>query len=439
MFKPCYKQTLLKPLTTRAVALRTFYPTEIAQLYSFPTSDGTGQRVGIIELGGGYRPNDLQIYFQNLGIRSAPNVTQVLIDGAINDPSNTDASVEVVLDTQIIAALVPAAQTRVYFAPNSYNGFYNAIDAAINQNCKVISISWGAPEESWESNELERFNSLFQRAAQAGCTITAAAGDNGSSDGLSGTNVDFPASSPWILAVGGTTVTANKGQISNEVVWNNNPTSSATGGGVSSKFDKPAYQSRLTGSKRGVPDVSANADPNTGYRIFMSGAQYVIGGTSAASPLWAALIARLNHKLGRNLGHVNPILYNTDVRVCRDITAGNNGAFTASGGWDNCTGCGSPDGAAFLNYLTVPVPTATASFNTQILSKKPFTVRFMDNSTSAVRWTWNFGDNQALSSVANSQNPIHIFTQIGSFTIRLTVTDKNGNTSTTTKVINVTK
>ncbi|MGH3157196.1 MAG: S53 family peptidase, partial [Streptosporangiaceae bacterium] len=180
---------------------------------------------------------------------------------------------------------------------------------------------------------------------------------NGSTDGISDGNnhVDFPASSPHALACGGTTLRASATAILKETVWNDgNPASGATGGGVSAVFALPAWQQGLDTTdpegnrsplaKRGVPDVSADADPQTGYEVLVDGAPAVIGGTSAVAPLWAGLIARINALTGRAAGFVSPALYGRPSAL-RDITQGNNGGFAASPGWDACTGLGSPDGA----------------------------------------------------------------------------------------------
>jgi kumamolisin len=192
-------------------------------------------------------------------------------------------------------------------------------------------------------------------------TVIVAAGDAGSSDGESDgqPHVDFPASSPYALACGGTKLTAHGGAISSEVVWNETAAGEgATGGGVSSAFALPAWQqkSNVPGAPngsagRGVPDVAGNADPLTGYQVLVDGKAQVIGGTSAVAPLWAALIARCNQKLGAPLGDVHAALYQIGEQAFRDITQGNNGAYRAAAGWDPCTGLGSPRGQALLTAL----------------------------------------------------------------------------------------
>ncbi len=268
------------------------------------------------------------------------------------------------LDIEVIGALAPAAALLVYFAPNTDRGFYEAISQAAHDTARrpsVISISWGGPEDSWTAASRAALNSALEDAAALGVSVTVACGDNGSSDGESGTqpHVDFPASSPYALACGGTRLTAQDGMISTEVVWNESSAGEgATGGGVSSAFALPVWQQGVTVPKnpagaagRGVPDVAGNADPMTGYQVLVDGQAQVIGGTSAVAPLWAALLARCNQKLGRSVGDVHAALYQLGTHVFRDITSGSNGAYQAGPGWDACTGLGSPNGEALLAGL----------------------------------------------------------------------------------------
>jgi kumamolisin len=268
------------------------------------------------------------------------------------------------LDIEIAAAIAPQAKVVVYFAPNTDAGFLNAITTAIHDNQNkpsVISISWGGPESSWTQQSMTVFDQAFQAAAALGVTVCAASGDSGSSDGVSDghDHVDFPASSPFVLACGGTTVRANNGTISSETVWHNGE--EGTGGGVSAFFRQPAWQSGLTtinknGAKqplemRGVPDVAGDADPQTGYDIRVDGVDTVFGGTSAVAPLWAGLIARINSLSHRHAGYINPRIYK-NARALNDVLLGDNGDFAAGPGWDACTGMGSPNGTALLATLT---------------------------------------------------------------------------------------
>jgi len=337
-----------------------YTPPAVAKLYSFPTGvTGAGQTIGIIELGGGYRTSDLQTYFKNLGLKTQPVVTAVSVDSAQNqpvgDPNSADG--EVLLDIEIAGSIAPQARIAVYFAPNTDQGFLDAITTAVHDSLRkpsVISISWGGPESTWTSQSLTAFDQAFQDAGLLGVSVCCAAGDNGSSDGVTdgAAHVDFPASSPNVLACGGTNLQSSKGKITSEVVWNEGA-NGATGGGVSETFPLPAYQAKahvpvsVNPSQfkgRGVPDVSGDADPATGYQVRVDGRNTVFGGTSAVAPLWAALIALLNQQHSKPRGFWNPALYAAPAGAFRDITSGNNGAFTAGAGWDACTGLGSPNG-----------------------------------------------------------------------------------------------
>jgi kumamolisin len=343
-----------------------FTPLDLARLYNFPDGDGAGQCIGIVELGGGYSTSDLSSYFSGLGL-GAPTVVAVSIDQAKNSPSGDPGGPdgEVTLDIEVAGAIAPAAKLAVYFSPNSDAGFIDAVNRAIHDTTNqpsVVSISWGGPESSWTSQSIQSFNDVLQSAAALGVTICVASGDSGSSDGSQdgSDQVDFPASSPYVLACGGTHLDASGTKISHEVVWNDGAQGGAGGGGVSTVFALPVWQKGLSAtlthggkkalSKRGVPDVAGDASPQTGYEVLIDGSQTVVGGTSAVAPLWAGLIARINGVNGSPAGFINPKLYAAKT-AGRDITQGNNGSYSASTGWDACTGLGSPDGAALAATL----------------------------------------------------------------------------------------
>jgi kumamolisin len=337
-----------------------YSPVQVAELYGFPTGvTGAGQTIGIIELGGGYQPADITNFFNSLGI-TPPTVTSVSVDGGTNSPTTPDsADGEVLLDIEVAGAVAPGAKIVVYFCPNTTQGFQDALSTAIHDttnNPSVISISWGAPEDAWTSQFLTSFDQVAQEAGALGVSITVASGDNGSSDGDTdgGDHVDFPASSPHVLGCGGTNLQSANGAITSETVWNNGGSSGgATGGGYSTVFAQPAYQSAIPGqSQRGVPDVAGDADPSTGYSVLVDGEQMTVGGTSAVAPLWAGLIALLNQQLGRRVGFLNTALYALpEAQAFNDITQGNNGTFSAATGWDACTGLGSPKGAELATLL----------------------------------------------------------------------------------------
>jgi kumamolisin len=344
-----------------------YTPAQVAKLYAFPANaNGAGQTIGLIELGGGYRPADIAQYFHALGL-PAPTVKSISVDHGNNRPTTAQsADGEVMLDIEVAGAVAPGINIAVYFAPNTARGFQDAMSTAIhdqlNKPC-AVSISWGGPESTWTTQSMDNFNQVAQEAGLLGITVTVAAGDNGSSDGVNdGKNhVDFPASCPYVLACGGTRLISAKGVITGEMVWNDGAQGGATGGGFSTVFARPAWQaSDVAQPKRGVPDVAGNADPETGYNILVDGQQMVVGGTSAVAPLWAALALLLSQKLNRRLGFISPTLYTQDDGDFRDITVGNNGAYSAAAGWDPCTGLGSPLGAQLLQALQ-----GTAAGNTR--------------------------------------------------------------------------
>jgi kumamolisin len=347
-----------------------YTPNQVAALYNYPAGTGAGQTIGIIELGGGFSSSDLNTYFSSLGFSTIPSVTAVSVDGATNspvgDPNSADG--EVLLDIEVIGSIVPAANIVVYFAPNTDQGFLDAITTAVHDttnNPSVISISWGGPESTWTSQALTSYDQAFQDAGMLGVTVCIAAGDGGSDDGVGDglDHVDFPASSPNALACGGTSLQSSNGQITGEVVWNDGSEGGATGGGVSEVFPLPSYQanagvppsvnpSAFVG--RGVPDVAGDADPDTGYQIYVDGTSGVFGGTSAVAPLWSALIALINAATGQPAGFINPALYSEagGTAAFNDITSGNNGDYQAGPGWDPCTGWGSPNGQQLLQVLS---------------------------------------------------------------------------------------
>ncbi len=341
-------------------------PPQVAQFYNFPTGvTGAGQTIGIIELGGGYRTADLKTYFQSLGIRN-PTVISVSVDGGANQPGVDDnADGEVMLDIEVAASVAPGARIVVYFAPNTDRGFHDAIISAVHDTVhkpSVISISWGGPEDSWTQQSMDAMLQAVTDAAAVGVSVTAAAGDDGATDGASDNklHVDLPACLPPVLGCGGTRLNTRQGQFESEVVWNELANSEgATGGGVSKIFPIPSYQAHAgvpqqpeTGfAGRGVPDVAGDADPVTGYAVRVDGKNVVIGGTSAVAPLWAGLIALMNQQIGHAVGFLNPALYALGSSVFRDIVSGNNGYWKAGASWDPCTGFGAPNGTALVTAL----------------------------------------------------------------------------------------
>lgn len=363
----------------RALAQSVSYtPVQVAALYDFPANvTGSGECIALIELGGGFNPTDLANYWKQLSLGTTPTVIAVSVGNGGNtptgDPNGPDG--EVMLDIEVAGAIAPGSKIVAYFAENTDAGFLNAITTAVHDSANtpsIISISWGGPESSWTQQAMISMDEAFQAAAAMGITVCVAAGDDGSTDGVSDrrNHVDFPASSPNVLACGGTRLVGSGTAISSETVWNElNNNEGATGGGVSDVFPLPSYQksagvppSANPGGKvgRGVPDVAGNADPTTGYATLVDGESGVTGGTSAVAPLWAGLTALLNQSLGKPAGFLNPLLYQANETAdFNDITSGTNGAYSARVGWDACTGLGSPKGVDIAKALGATDSTAS--------------------------------------------------------------------------------
>jgi kumamolisin len=349
---------------TAAANAISYTPPQVAQLYQFPLdADGTGQTIGILELGGGFLPADLKTYFSSIGVKE-PTVIAVSVDNGTNSPTTPNsADGEVLLDIEVSGAIAPGARIVVYFGPNTTAGYQDLLTTAIHDATNkpsVISTSWGSAESEWTPQAMTAFDTAAMDAALLGVSICAASGDNGSSDGeTDGANhVDFPASSPHILGCGGTDLQSANGAITSETVWNDGAQGGSSGGGFSVQFPLPSFQSSAgvkppSAGGRGVPDVSGDADPETGYQVLVDGQSMVIGGTSAVAPLWSGLIALLNQKLGKPLGFLLPTLYAipSSTEAFHDITQGSNGSFSAGPGWDACTGLGSPSGENLLAAL----------------------------------------------------------------------------------------
>ena len=362
-----------------------FWPTQVANLYNYPAEfDGSGQCIAIIAFSGGdfeqphsgYSPEALQQYFQTAVRVTPPRIKDVVVQGPGNDPGQGNgqgnATDEMMLDLSVTGSVAPGAALFVYFTEFSNQGWIEAILEAITGDnaISVISISYGSPENDpnglWTASGKTLLNEAFEAAASKGITICCASGDDGSYDRPGdGANADFPASSPWVLGVGGTSLKAKNSRISSEIVWNdlNSPSpTGAGGGGISAVYSLPTYQYRSSVPRsvapphligRGVPDVAAVADPKTGVWVArLGGGVERQGGTSVSAPLWASLVAKMNQGLGARVGFLNPILYaSCSTGVLRDIVHGDNGAYHAGIGWDPCTGLGTPDGRKLLTAL----------------------------------------------------------------------------------------
>lgn len=352
----------------KAAGLLPYRPPDLGALYEFPPdTDGDGTRLAIIELGGGFDPADLRAYFAELGM-PVPGVRAIGLHGATNSPTGdpTSADGEVLLDIEVAGTLAPGTEQVVYFAANTERGFVEAMSAAVHATPTptAISVGWGAPEDQWTPQAREVVDQICSDAAALGVTVCAAAGDRGMTGGEPDgrKHVDFPASSPHVLSCGGTRLeTGASPAATTETVWN--AAGMASCGGISEVFPLPTFQAEAGvperpggGAGRGVPDVAADADPRTGYVIRVDGEWLVSGGTSAAAPLWAALVCRLAQALNKPLGLIHTQLY-SGVRGgqvqpgFRDITAGDNGGYQAGPGWDACSGLGAPHGVELLKAL----------------------------------------------------------------------------------------
>lgn len=357
--------------------------TDFATRYNFPANhngtvlDGTGQTIAIIELGGGFRSSDLKVFFHEIKV-AVPKVSAISVDHARNAPTtaNSDDG-EVMLDIEVAGAVVPKANFAVYFAPNNGDqGFLDAISAAVHDSQRkpsVISISWGGPEVATDQQAVNAFHELFAAAGALGITVCIASGDHGTAD-LDAPHwdgkihVDHPACDDLVLGCGGTQIDAGT-----DVVWNDDTPFDinvgggggwASGGGISEVFAVPSYQANanlpvsIDNEKpgRGVPDIAMCA---TDYFSRVDTSEGASGGTSAVAPLMAALVARLNQAKKKNVGFLNPFLYgNVAKGVVHDVASGTNaikntlkGYQAVPGGWDACTGLGTPDGTAILNNL----------------------------------------------------------------------------------------
>lgn len=340
-------------------------PKDFRQLYQLPrNATGKGECIGVLEFGGGFSPAKLREYLKIQGIRNT-NLVVRSVAGAKNRPLKPTGMLtpdaEVYMDLQILAGLAPDAKLVVYFAENSSRGWIEALHAAIfdrKHRPSVLSISWGQAEQDWNPHTILAIEDILKMAAAMGITVCCPSGDRGVFESGRAYTIPYPGSSQHVLSCGGTALEVLSSKRQRESVWNESRTAGvASGGGFSRLFDLPEFQrsSGVPGKGRGIPDVAANAAAATGYLICFDGITTSLGGTSASTPLWAALIACLNQALGRRVGYLTPLLYQRK-RVLRSIVHGNNKldgrqGYTARKGWDACTGLGSPHGVKLLALL----------------------------------------------------------------------------------------
>jgi kumamolisin len=367
-----------------------FLPAQLAQHYKFPAGDGAGQTVAVFEFSGGYFASDLKDFCERAGV-AMPTVKAISVDGT-STSTHDGSEGETMLDVEVIAGICPKAKIVAYFADFTEQGWIAALDALIQDHQNdpgVVSISWGAPEDAeqvWTDQAIHNINESFKAAAMLGITICIAAGDDGSSDGVTDGHAhpDFPSSSPYVLTVGGTTV--RNGGAGSDVVWfegtgtrGGSFVNGSSGGGVSERFERPDWQNgiNITSVNPGAfagriyPDLAANADWYASpYLLVVDGQAEPNGGTSAASPLVAALITLINASrgAGRRVGYVTPVLYRqtgngatVGSQGCTDVVDGNNntahvGGYQAGPGYDAVSGWGTPIGAKLADALATALP-----------------------------------------------------------------------------------
>ena len=370
-----YTYSKYQPLGLSARVSYFLYSKYIAQIYRFPTPITTPIVFGVISLGGGLygtltgnilTNGDVQNYWTSQGITNQATVVIQLVGGS-NNISDLNSTVENTIDVETIGSCCPGSNVTIiiYMAPNSFQGFYNAFNYALNTPVivnsvpvkpSVISCSWGTAERNYSTTQLNQYNTLFGTAVAKGVNICCASGDNGSSDGLRGLNVDFPGSSPNVISCGGTTLTCPtltySGTGTTETGW------SGSGGGISSIFPSPVYQTNLQLTKRAVPDVALDANPNTGVIYLINNTQYLVGGTSIVSPAISALIGALGFNT-----FFNTRLYSLKSTSFYDIVSGSNGAYSSKIGYDYVTGLGSLNGLEIQTELNSWVPVVSVSLN----------------------------------------------------------------------------
>ncbi|HWE69219.1 MAG TPA: S53 family peptidase [Acidimicrobiales bacterium] len=354
---------------------------QVANAYGFSTlysqgRTGAGMKVGIYELEP-YTPSDIAAYQSCFG--TSVSVQNVKVDGGAVGSQGGEAA----LDIEDVASMAPGASIVVYSGPQAGNGPIDIYARMVGDDAtQVITTSWGICEPQMDPGQQAAESSLFAQASAQGQTVVAASGDAGSSDcynpsvilgGDTSLQVDDPADQPYVTGAGGTAI-QSAGPPPAETVWNSGPGTGAGGGGVSSDFAQPSWQSgagvdapsattvcnsKARASCREVPDVSALADPAHGFINYWGGGWGVAGGTSVASPLWGALLAVIDQGQAATVGFVNPALYSCGPSGFNDVTSGTNDLFPslspdfpATPGYDVASGWGSPSAPTLAANLS---------------------------------------------------------------------------------------
>jgi subtilase family serine protease len=346
-----------------------YTPGQIFSAYNYSaTYKGSGETIAIIDAYGSPSiQNDVKVFDTQFGLPSI-NLTILTPFGKVG--RNSGWALETSLDVEWSHAMAPDANILLIEAPSASTTYLitDSINYIVNHtDANVVSMSWGAAESGLTSSELSQYSSTFAYAENHGLILVAASGDSGANDGTTSPTVNYPASDPSVVGAGGTTlqltdITATSASYSYEYAWN------SSGGGVSGFFPEPSYQSNagISAAGRAVPDVSYDANPNTGFWIYDSTTYeglkgwIEVGGTSASSPQWAAIFTEAQQKLGSlvfNGVNVHSELYSVYsngaeyAAAFHDITVGYNGYYYAGPGYDEVTGIGSPDVGALIGYL----------------------------------------------------------------------------------------
>jgi PKD repeat protein len=431
--------TFAKPMqagyTTQAVTGHN--PTEFSSIYGGNgVATAAGVPVGIVTQGKITQTiTDLNTFTSQNGLATVTTQT-VNTNGTSTDTSGLG---EWSLDSQDVVGMAGGQVGSLIFynIPTLSNANLTAdFNTIVNANAtKIINVSLGECETSAQGDgSAAAQDQIFQQAVAQGQTFSISTGDSGADEcGDGGVTPSWPAASQYVVAVGGTTLNASTTTWTSATVW-------TSGGGSSSTFEpQPSWQNGVApGSKRGLPDIAYDADPNSGSKIIVNGATQQYGGTSLSAPLFAGAWARVIAIKGSNVGFAAPLLYQLPASDFHDITSGNNGGETASAGYDLATGRGELIISGAANDIGGGSPPANvppvANFSDSISG---LTVNFTDSSTdsdgSIASRSWNFGD----GSTSTATNPSHTYSAAGTYTVSLQVTDNGGATNTKTQSVTV--
>jgi len=433
-----------------------FTMSQIAKIYKIPTPNpSTPIVVGVISFGGGLYGSvgsdglltggDVQAYWSYIGIPIAnhPRVIVVTVDGGVNAPNVNDggATAENSLDVQTIGGACPSPNlTIILYIASPYSIFSRVLNYMLTTNITVnsvnykpdiISCSWGLPEIYVTSTESNAVNTLLETY---GINMTTATGDNGSNDGVggSGSYTDFPSSCPNAIAVGGTNLVCPNYLYDSstvEIAW------SSGGGGISKAFSRPSYQLSIANTSstgRSTPDIALVADPNTGVVYIVNGLGYVYGGTSVASPIFAAFLASINYK-----APVHAALYSAPSSCFHDIKVGSNGAYSSKLNYDNCTGLGSIAGNLLSATLVGPILASSITLNTTSISLLAgetiqLTASVLPIDTTLQEVTWSSSSTSVATVSASG-----LVTAVGAGTVAITARSIDSSNLFATCVVNV--